>query len=133
MTKHIFSNIFFILCIACIICYVLLYFLYFNLFFLSIVFDNGKVFTDSIESPQQRFLNDRSKFQCVVGQVGCGKSAMASAKTLFHSYCYKNNLGFILMKSMRQMDVAAVRTFKEVCLRRHCLCKYLVTIIYDLT
>ncbi|MCG9134467.1 hypothetical protein J5I95_22610 [Candidatus Poribacteria bacterium] len=83
-----------------------------------IVFDNGKVFADYIESPQQRFLDDMSKFRCVVGQVGCGKSAMASAEALYHSYCYKNNLGFILMKSMRQMDVAAVRSFKEVCPRR---------------
>ena len=84
----------------------------------KVIFDNGKVFYDSIEEPQQRFLNDMSKFQCVVGQVGCGKSAMASAKALYHSYCYKNNLGFILMKSMRQMDIAAVRSFKEVCPRR---------------
>lgn len=83
-----------------------------------VVFDNGKVYTDSIEAPQQRFHDDPSKFRCVVGQVGCGKSAMASAEALYHSYCYRNNLGFILMKSMRQMDIAAVRSFKEVCPRR---------------
>lgn len=82
--------------------------------FPEIVFDNGKVYAESIEQPQQRFHDDPKKFQCVVGQVGCGKSAMGSAKAFFHSFAYKNNLGFILMKSMRQMDIAAVRSLEEV-------------------
>ena len=80
-------------------------------------FDNGKIYAVSIEDPQKKFHLDKHKFRCVVGQIGCGKSAMASAEALYHSYAYRNNLGFILMKSMRQMDVAAVRSFQEVCPR----------------
>lgn len=80
----------------------------------SIVFDNGEVYSKSILRQQQQFHNDMSKFRAVVGQVGCGKSAMASAEVLYHSYMYANNIGFILMKSMRQMDVAAVRSFEEI-------------------
>lgn len=82
--------------------------------FPEVVFDNGKIYAESAEDPQRKFHDDPSKFRCVVGQVGCGKSAMGSAEALFHSYAYRNNLGFILMKSMRQMDIAAVRSLEEV-------------------
>lgn len=84
----------------------------------DITLDNGSLYAESILPQQQGFHDDTHKFKTVVGQVGCGKSLMGSAEAFYHSYMYRNNLGFIVMKSMRQMDVAAIRSFEEVLPRK---------------
>lgn len=78
---------------------------------------NGKKYHQSIEPPQQGFHDDENKFRAIVGQVGSGKSACASAEAIYHSYCYRDNVGFILMESEPQMTIAAIPSFKEVCPR----------------
>ena len=79
---------------------------------------NGKIYEDSIEPPQRAFHEDTSKFRAIVGQVGSGKSAAASAEAIYHSYVYRDNVGFILMESEPQMTIAAIPSFKEVCPRK---------------
>ncbi|MYB02004.1 MAG: hypothetical protein F4118_00535 [Acidimicrobiaceae bacterium] len=79
--------------------------------------NNGKVFHESIEDPQQELLDDSNKWIAMVGQVGSGKSLVASVKAVFHSWYYPNNTGFILMESMSQMKLAAIPSFFEACPR----------------
>lgn len=79
-----------------------------------ITLKSGLIYHETIEEKQQVFHDDPTKYRAVVGQVGSGKSAMASAEAFFHSFFYRDNLGFIIMRSKPQMSIAALPSFEEV-------------------
>lgn len=82
--------------------------------FPAITLKSGLIYHETIEAKQLAFHDDATKYRAVVGQVGSGKSAMASAEAFFHSYYYKDNVGFIIMRSKPQMSIAALPSFEEV-------------------
>lgn len=82
--------------------------------FPAITLKSGDIYHKTIKDKQRAFHKDDTKYRAVVGQVGSGKSAMASAEAFYHSYFYRDNMGFIIMESKPQMGLAALPSFEEV-------------------
>lgn len=64
---------------------------------------------------QEAFHDDPSKWRLASGPVGSGKSVAATIEAVKHSYFYPNNYGFITRKTQPEINISALKDFKDAC------------------
>ena len=79
--------------------------------------DDGEVFLyqQSMNPVQRAFHECETKFRWLGGGVGGGKSVAALVEVLWQSWQYKDNYGFILRKTLPEINRSAHKDFYTVC------------------
>ena len=68
----------------------------------------GYIYQERRTAEQIAFEENAAKFRAAQAAVGSGKSAMGTIQGLRHSWDYRRNFGFIIRRTMPQMEISAI-------------------------
>ena len=68
----------------------------------------GYIYQERRSAEQIEFEDNAAKFRAAQAAVGSGKSAIGTVEVLRHSWYYRRNFGFIIRKTVPQMEISAI-------------------------
>lgn len=74
----------------------------------------GLLYHESITAEQREFTENPAKYRAAQAAVGSGKSAMGTIEAEQQSWYYRRNFGFIIRKTMPQMEISAIPDLLDV-------------------
>lgn len=80
----------------------------------EIVLPNGMKYLETVLPKQLEFHRAKQKFRAMGGGVGAGKTYAACVDALVESWIYPNNFGYILRRTLPELDSSTLLDFLEV-------------------